>query len=92
MDSVTLVHPKETLTVPVLQAITKWNLFQKNPALMFSPYRVQSPVSVSIFREFVAELEGKGVNITATNLTGLERLCEEFGFDEFEAKLSHFFQ
>jgi hypothetical protein len=41
-------------------------------------------------REFVAEVEGKTVNKTNTNFTGLEQLCEEFGADEFAGKLSDF--
>jgi hypothetical protein len=52
-----------------------------------APYRVQSSVILSIFREFLSELEGKAVKITHTHLTGLQRFCEEFGFDEFAAKV-----
>jgi hypothetical protein len=91
MSSVTLVHPEETLTVPALQAMTKCSLFAKNPILTTSPYRVKSPVSLSIFRDFVGELEGNPMKITATNLKELQRLCDEFGFGEFSAKLSKFF-
>jgi hypothetical protein len=43
-----------------------------------------------VFREFISELEGNAVKITDTNFTGLQRLCEEFSFDEFAAKLSEF--
>jgi hypothetical protein len=41
-------------------------------------WHVQSSVILSIFREFISELEGKAVKITNTNLTGLQRLCKEF--------------
>jgi hypothetical protein len=41
-------------------------------------------------REFVSELEGKSVKIADTNLIGLQRLCEEFDFSAFVAKLSDF--
>jgi hypothetical protein len=51
---------------------------------------VKSSVTLSHFREFVSVLEGKEVEITDTNFTGLQRLCEEFGFSEFAAKLSEF--
>jgi hypothetical protein len=37
MSSVTLVHPEETLKVPVLQATNKCSLFQKNPTLSATP-------------------------------------------------------
>jgi hypothetical protein len=90
MDSVTLVHPEETLKVPVLQAINKCRLFQKNLTLAAAPHRIKSSVTLSHFREFVSVLEGKVVDITDTNFTGLQRLCEEFGFLEFAAKLSEF--
>jgi hypothetical protein len=55
-----------------------------------SPYRVQSSVSLSIFREFLSALEANAINITDTNFTELDRLCEEFGFLEFAVKLSEF--
>jgi hypothetical protein len=87
---VTLVHPEETLKVPVLQAITKCSLFQKNLTLATAPYRIKSSVTLPDFREFVSALEGKEVEITDTNFAGLQRLCEEFGFSDFAAKLSEF--
>jgi hypothetical protein len=90
MTFVTLLHPEETFTIPILQAMTKCRLFENNPTLTVSPYRVQSSVSLSIFREFLSALEGNTMNITDTNLTELQRLCKEFGFEEFEAKFSEF--
>jgi hypothetical protein len=90
MSSVTLLHPEQTFTIPTLQVMTKCSLFQNNPALLVSPYRVQSPVSLSIFREFISALEGNAINITNTNFTELQQLCEEFGFSEFATKLSKF--
>jgi hypothetical protein len=92
MASVTLVHPEETLTVSALQAITKCNLFQKNIMLTVAPYRVQSSVSLSIFREFISALKGNSVEITDTNSRELQLLCAEFGFDELSVKLSKFCQ
>jgi hypothetical protein len=70
--------------------INKCSLFQNNLTLLVSPYRVQSSVSLSIFREFLSTLEGNEINITDTNFIGLQRLCEEFGFSEITAKLSEF--
>jgi hypothetical protein len=90
MNSISLVHPEETLTVPIVQAMTKCSLFQNNPTLLVSPYRVESSVSLSIFREFVSALKGKPLKIADTNFTELDRLCEEFGFDELSSKLSQF--
>jgi hypothetical protein len=57
---------------------------------LVSPYRVQTPVSPSIFREFLSALEGNAINITGRNFAELRRLCEEFSFSELAAKLSEF--
>jgi hypothetical protein len=57
---------------------------------LVSPYRVQSSVSLSLFREFLSALDGKAIKITDTNYTELERLCDEFGFSDLAAKLSEF--
>jgi hypothetical protein len=90
MSSVTLLHPEETFKIPALQAMNKCGLFQNNPTLLISPYRLQSLVSLSIFRGFLSAIEGNAIKITDTNFTGLHRLCEEFGFSELAAKLSKF--
>jgi hypothetical protein len=90
MASVTLLHPEETFTIPTLQMMTKCSLFQNRPILLPSPYRFESPVSLSIFREFLSALEGKAINITDTNVTELHRLCNELGFTELAAQLSEF--
>jgi hypothetical protein len=90
MSSVTLVHPEETLKVPVLQSINKCSLFQKNQTLAATPYRIKSSVTLSHFREFVSILEGKELEIKNTNFIRLQRLCEEFGFSDFAATLSQF--
>jgi hypothetical protein len=90
MSSVTFVHPEETRTVPILQAINKCSLFQKNVTLAGSPYTLQSTVSVFIFRQFISALEGASIEITNTNFTGLLQLSTEFGFEELSSKLSDF--
>jgi hypothetical protein len=90
MSSVMLVHPEATVAISALQAINKCSLFQENVTLATCPYRVKSSVTLAIFREFVSGLEGSAVTITDTNFTGLQRLCEEFGFGELSATLSEF--
>jgi hypothetical protein len=90
MASVTLIHPEKMFTVPVVQATNKCSLFQNNPTLLASPYRVQSSVTLSVFQDFLSLLEGNAIKVTDTNLTGLERLCGEFGFTELAGKLSEF--
>jgi hypothetical protein len=92
MNSVTLVHPEETLIVSALEAMPQCSLFEENPILTTFPYRVQSAVSLSIFREFVKELEGTPIKVTGESLRELQRLCEEFGFDKFSTKLSKVFE
>jgi hypothetical protein len=85
MTSVTLVHPEDKAAIPIHQAINTCSLFGNNPTLTISPYRVQSPVSLSIFKEFVTALEGTTMTIRPRNLIGLEELCKEFGFSEFSS-------
>jgi hypothetical protein len=60
--------------------------------LLVSPYRIQSllSLSLSIFREFISALKGNGINLTDTNFTELDRLCDEFDFTELAGKLSEF--
>jgi hypothetical protein len=90
MASMALAHPEGMFTIPALHAMIKCNLFQKNPALSGSPYRVETSISLSIFWEFFSALEGKAITITGTNFAELKLLCEEFGFVEFAVKLSDF--
>jgi hypothetical protein len=90
MTSITLLHPEETFKIPALQAITKCRLFQKNPTLLLPPYRVQSPVSLSIFREFLSALTGNSIAITSANFPSLRQLSREFGFSDLSSQLSNF--
>jgi hypothetical protein len=90
MALVALVHPEETLTVPALQAKNKCTLFQQNEALLASPYKLRSSVSLTLFRQFVSALEGNAIEIASADFSGLTQLCEEFGFEELRAKLSKF--
>jgi hypothetical protein len=78
MALVTLLHPEGTFTIPILQAISKCRLFEKDTTLLVSPYRVQSLISLSIFREFISTLEGKAIKITDTNYTELKRSIQNF--------------
>jgi hypothetical protein len=86
MSSVTLLHPEETFTIPTFQVMNKCSLFQNNPTLLVSPYRLQSLVSLSVFREFISAIEGNTIKITDTSFTELHRLCEKFDFSELTAK------
>jgi hypothetical protein len=90
MSSITFLDPEETFKILTLYTMTKCSLFQNNPTLLVSSYRVQSLVSLSIFWEFLSALEGNAINITNPNLTELDQLCDEFDFSELPAKLSEF--
>jgi predicted nuclease with TOPRIM domain len=70
--------------------MNKCSLFQNRPILLVSPYRIQSSVSLSLFREFLSAFEGNTIKTTDTHCTELYRLCKEFGFTELAAKLSEF--
>jgi uncharacterized small protein (DUF1192 family) len=90
MSSLRLVHPEEELTIPISKALSKCLLFQNTPSLSSSPYRLKSPISLSIFREFVSAIEGHPFTITLTNFSELQLLSSEFGFTELTAKISEF--
>jgi hypothetical protein len=81
-----------TRPVPVVQAITKSRLFQKNVRPTAVLYRVQSPVNSVNFPAFVAALKGKTLEITDANITRLQQWCAQFGFEELSAKLSKCFE
>jgi hypothetical protein len=90
MTSITLVHPEARIPIPIHQMITKCTLFSNAPTLTLSPSQIQSPISLSIFRDFVTALNGQTIEITTANLSGLDQLSKEFGFSEFSSKLSKF--
>jgi hypothetical protein len=92
MSPVTLIHSEQKFIVPLYHAIHKCRLFENKPILTASPYQVQSPVSLSIFWEFVSALNGHTVKITNTNFPELQLLSQEFGFKELSAQLSRFWQ
>jgi hypothetical protein len=87
-----LVHPRETLKVPVRTLMIKCNLFIDDPVLAAAPYSVRAPVSVDDFRQFVWALEGQNVEVTNANIGGLSLLCDEFRFEALSELLSAFRQ
>jgi hypothetical protein len=50
MASVTLVHSEETLTVSALELIKNCSLFENNPALLVSPYQLNSLETSAVSR------------------------------------------
>jgi uncharacterized coiled-coil protein SlyX len=70
--------------------MTKCTLFKNTPALLTAPYRVESPIPVSVFRAFLSALTGGAVEMTSANWAPLSLLSEEFGFDSLSASLSAF--
>jgi hypothetical protein len=88
MALVELVHPQGSYQVSVVLLITKCDLFKNNPALIMTPYRVQSGVPLEDFQDFVTALEDKPMEIKDRNFLGLSQLSEEFGFQALLAKLS----
>jgi hypothetical protein len=87
-----LVHPRETLVVPVQTLLLKCGLFSDDPLVHSVPYSVQAPVSVNDFRQFVSALEDKDVEVTNVNFGGLSLLCDEFRFEGLSERLSAFRQ
>jgi hypothetical protein len=76
----TLIHPDEQRQIPIRHAVTKCSLFEDNPSLITSPYKIQRTVPVAVFRHFVSAIDGNSIEITDTNFTRLSQLSEEFGF------------
>jgi hypothetical protein len=54
------------------------------------PYQVCSPVSVDVFRIFVAALEGVYLVVTTENMKDLFLLSEEFGFTSLLSQVTDF--
>jgi hypothetical protein len=87
-----LVHPRDTLKVPVRTLVMKCNRFAEDPRLLCAPYTVRAPVSVDDFRQFVLALEDKDVEVTNANFVGLSLLCDDFGFVSLSERLLTFRQ
>jgi hypothetical protein len=73
------------ITVGVARLLASWPHFAG--AL---PYEVHSPVSVDVFRIFVAALEGTPPVLTQANMNELLSLCKEFGFTDLLSQVSAF--
>jgi hypothetical protein len=54
------------------------------------PYQIRSPVSVEVFRVFVAALEGALPAITTENMNDLLLLSEEFGFASLLSQVTEY--
>jgi hypothetical protein len=89
MFAVNLVHPSETFQVRVRPLVSQCDLFE-DASLLTVPYNVRSSVKLAIFQDFVSAIEGKVVQITNDNVSGLELLCTEFGFQTLADKVSEF--
>jgi hypothetical protein len=88
MTVVELVLRSHTFRVQRLLLITKCRTFQTNESLLAECYRVRSDVSVSVFRIFVAAIDGATPKIAGENISGLRLLCDEFGFIDLLRRLS----
>jgi hypothetical protein len=90
MSLVTLVHPGETFTVTAQNLVSQCGLFNTRASLLTAPYTVRSPVPLHLFRDFVAALAGKPLEINRENVSGLSLLCAEFGFRSLAGKVAGF--
>jgi hypothetical protein len=88
---VTLVHPEAKCELPLDLVNTKCTFFQVVPFfLLGTSYTVRSPVPLAVFRQFTSAVEGKPVEITEANYSGLFQLSDELGFEGLGAQLSQF--
>jgi hypothetical protein len=88
MSVVALVHPGETFTVTAQCLVSQCGLCNDDASLLAAPSAVRSPVPLPLFRDFVAALEGKPLEINRENVAGLSLLCAEFGFRSLAAGLA----
>jgi chromosome segregation ATPase len=94
MTAIALVHQAETYSVSYVDLLVKCHLFQElartNPSILTVAYHVASSVSPTVFKQFIAAIENKRIEITTCNFPGLSALCEEFGFNGLSNQLSEF--
>jgi hypothetical protein len=89
-NRVELVHPCETLKVPIRTLVLKCNLFADDLTLASAPDPVRSAVSVDDLRLFISTLDDKEYVVTNANFGGLSLLCDEFGCISLSQRLSAF--
>jgi hypothetical protein len=85
-----LVHPDGIVQVPVHALLHKCDLSLKHPLLVDIFYKVSSPVSLEILREFVSKLNDERMRITKANFRGLLLLCDEFSFSTLASEVTAF--
>jgi uncharacterized coiled-coil protein SlyX len=90
MSGVTLLLSGANFSIGLRPLVANCDLFATNAALAGRPYRVRSSVPLGVFRQFLAAIEGKGVDVTNENVSGMAQLCNEFGFQSLSSKLSAF--
>jgi hypothetical protein len=92
IQTVDLIHPRETLKISGEILTRKRTLLMDDPAL--APFRcsVRAAVSVDDFCHLVLALEDKSVEVTNANFGSLSLLCDEFGFVVLSERLSVFRQ
>jgi hypothetical protein len=66
------------------------SLFTQRPDLFAPSYHIRASVHPNTVRLFVNALEGRTIEVTNENFSGLSRLCGEFEVPELSAKLARF--
>jgi hypothetical protein len=87
---VDLIFGQTQFSVKKVTLMMACEQFEEHPSLLKSSYLVQFSVPISLFQQFVDELQGKEIEITASNYSGFCQLCEEFGYSSLSAQLSVF--
>jgi hypothetical protein len=88
MSLVALIYQGETFTVTAHHLVSQCSLFNDNASLLTAPYTIRSSIPLPLFRDFVAALEDKPIEINRENVAGLSFLCAEFGFRSLAAELA----
>jgi hypothetical protein len=62
--------------------------FRHYPSFLIQPHHVTSSIGADVFWTFVNAIDGISPTITSENVTDIELLCEEFGYEKPLATVS----
>jgi uncharacterized coiled-coil protein SlyX len=86
----TLLLNGTPFTVSRKLLFTQCELFETDPGLLSTPYRVKSASSPEAFQQFLDFLQGKDVEVTPPTYEALSSLSQEFGFAALSQKVAEF--
>jgi rubrerythrin len=86
----TLLLNETPFTLPRKLLFTQCELFETDPSLLSTPYRVKSSSSLEAFQQFLDFIQGKDVEVTQATCDALSSLSHEFGSVALSTKVAEF--